>query len=153
MKERVRLIMESLKMTQQTFSKFLGISSAALSSIYNGRTRPTLAIVEAIHEKIPTISMNWLLYGEGEMYSTPSGGKKKKNESVAAHAQQPMLEFEEEPVEPVKVAGMRTKKSAIERNSTPMDMKIVDSTNRHIIEIKVYYDDLTYESFVPAKTK
>ena len=153
MKERVRLIMESLKMTQQTFSKFLGISSAALSSIYNGRTRPTLAIVEAIHEKIPTISMNWLLYGEGEMYSTPSGGQGAKNESVAAHAQQPMLEFEEEPVEPVKVAGMRTKKSAIERNSTPMDMKIVDSTNRHIIEIKVYYDDLTYESFVPAKTK
>ena len=153
MKERVRLIMESLKMTQQTFSKFLGISSAALSSIYNGRTRPTLAIVEAIHEKIPTISMNWLLYGEGEMYSTPSGGQVAKNESVAAHAQQPMLEFEEEPVEPVKVAGMRTKKSAIERNSTPMDMKIVDSTNRHIIEIKVYYDDLTYESFVPAKTK
>ena len=30
-------------------------------------------------------------------------------------------------------------------------MKNVDKPRRRITEIKVYYDDLTYESFVPEK--
>ncbi len=145
------MIMESLKMTQQTFSKYLGISSPALSSIYNGRTRPTLAIVEAIHEKIPSISMNWLLYGEGDMYDNAAQNAKK--EPVATIPQPQMLDFDDESVEPAKLPVTRQKKQVAERSNIPVDMKIVDNKGRHIIEIKVYYDDLTYESFVPAKSK
>ena len=32
-------------------------------------------------------------------------------------------------------------------------MKIVDKTTRRVTEIRVYYDDQTYETFVPAKVK
>ena len=48
MKERIKQIMESQHMTQQTFAQFIQISPASLSSIFNDRTKPTLAIVEAI---------------------------------------------------------------------------------------------------------
>ena len=55
-------------MNQQTFSKMTGISTASLSSIFNGRTNPTLMHVEAIRNKFPNINLNWLLYGEGGMF-------------------------------------------------------------------------------------
>ena len=48
MKDRIRQIMESQHMTQKTFASFIDMSEGSLSSIFNGRTKPTLNIVDAI---------------------------------------------------------------------------------------------------------
>ena len=69
MKDRIRQLMESQHMTQQTFSDFIGISSASLSSIFNGRTKPTLNTVEAIRSKFTKISLDWLMFGKGPMFT------------------------------------------------------------------------------------
>ena len=55
-------------MTQQVFAEFIGTSPATLSGIFNGRTNPTLAIVELIKKKIPDINTDWLMFGSGQMY-------------------------------------------------------------------------------------
>ena len=60
-KDRIKLIMEDQHMTQQVFADFLQQAPATLSSIFNGRTRPTLNIVDSIKTKIPDISDEWLL--------------------------------------------------------------------------------------------
>ena len=114
-------------MTQQTFSKFLGISSASLSSIFTGRTKPTHVITDAIHKKLPRINMMWVLYGEGDMYVDSS--------------------------EKTTVAERVASPSASGAEQAAREIKNVDKPRRHITEIKVYYDDLTYESFVPEKSK
>ena len=67
MKERIRELMESLHKSQQDFAQFIEMSPASLSSIFNGRTKPTLTIVEAIKKKIPDISVEWLLFGVGDV--------------------------------------------------------------------------------------
>ena len=61
MKDRIRKVMETQNMTQQEFAEFLHISPASLSSIFTGRTRPTLSIVEAIKKSLPDISTDHLL--------------------------------------------------------------------------------------------
>ena len=66
-KDRIRRIMEDQHMTQQVFADFLQQSPATLSSIFNGRTRPTLQVIDAIKSKIPDISIEWLLYGTGDI--------------------------------------------------------------------------------------
>ena len=48
MKDRIRDLMESLHKSQQEFAQMIEMSPASLSSIFNGRTKPTLTIVEAI---------------------------------------------------------------------------------------------------------
>lgn len=68
MKDRIRQLMESQHMTQQTFADFIGISTASLSSIFTGRTKPTLNTVEAIRSKFSTINLDWLMYGQGPMF-------------------------------------------------------------------------------------
>ena len=86
MKDRIKQIMDSQQMSQQSFAAFLDISPATLSSIFTGRTKPTLSTVEAIKMKIPNINTDWLMFGSVNMYSdskdhnldtaspTPGGG-------------------------------------------------------------------------------
>ena len=69
MKDRIKQLMMSQHMTQQGFAEFLGVSPAALSSLFSGRSNPTLNYVDAIKKKLPTINLAWLMYGEGEMFT------------------------------------------------------------------------------------
>ena len=56
-------------MTQQAFANFIDISTASLSGILTGRTKPTLNTVEAIRKSFPTINIEWLMFGTGEMFA------------------------------------------------------------------------------------
>ena len=150
MKDRIKTIMESQHMTQQTFSQLLGISSAALSSIYNSRTKPTLAIVDAIHKKFPRISTDWLMYGTEPMYKDQDA-QMTSGQQVNANPPQMEITFPDNPKKENISTSDQGKKPNTENNPGKTNMKMFDN-GRHITEIKVYYDDLTYESFIPART-
>lgn len=180
MKERIKQLMEAQHMNQQTFSNMTGISTASLSSIFNGRTKPTLMHVEAIRNKFPNINLAWLLYGEGGMF-TPAQSPtplQSQGNSEALPAEQSTVSFAEEPlsstgsVQPTKTdilaegmldfgespAPQPTAQNVSRRpHSTSQSQVhqpsfIVQSTpKRRISEIHVYYDDQTYEVFLPKK--
>ena len=163
MKERIKQLMEAQHMNQQTFSRMTGISTASLSSIFNGRTNPTLMHVEAIRNKFPNINLNWLLYGEGGMFVPTSSPTPTSlfDESDPSHNPTPitvsgpspktdilaegMLNFDDAPVHsaPQQVANTR-------KNQQPT-FAIQSAPLRRITEIRVFYDDQTWESFVPKK--
>ena len=154
MKDRIRQIMESQHMTQQVFAQFIEMSPASLSSIFNGRTKPTLNIVEAIKKKIPDISTDWLMFGSGSMYLD-------RNTAVDLHSdplpknQETMLDFSEAPTLASDLAFPAVQNSnsvKSTRSNPPRDeMKMFDKPARRVTEIRVFYDDQTWESFVPAK--
>lgn len=157
MKDRIRLVMESQHMTQQTFAQFIGISPAALSSIFNGRTNATLNTVEAIKSKLPLLNSDWLLFGKGKMYdddsaddtTTPTTGQQPgeqmlnfgETESDAAMRQSP----------PGVMNTVSRQQPMAQRQVVQPEIKYAERPQRHITEIRVYFDDLTYESFVPKK--
>lgn len=157
MKDRIRLIMESQHMTQQVFADSIGVGAATLSSIFNGRTRPTLNIVEAIKKKIPNINTDWLMFGSGDMYTSdivPSDA----SETAPTEPQRmssPMLDFDA-PASPTpqNVASQYLKSNSV-RNTRPEivreEIKFVDKPQRKVMEIRVFYDDQTWDTFVPAK--
>ena len=70
MKERILQIMRRENMTQQEFAKAIEVSPASLSNIFNGKTNPTNNHVSAIHRRFPDININWLMFGEGDMYTS-----------------------------------------------------------------------------------
>ena len=75
MKDRIKELMEAQHMNQQTFSHYTGINTATLSSIFTGRTRPTLNIIESIMRKFPEVNINWLMFGQGAMMNAPTDGQ------------------------------------------------------------------------------
>ncbi len=151
MKDRIRKIMESQHMSQHNFAQFIGVSTAALSSIFNGRTKPTLNTVEAIRSKLPDISLDWLVFGTGEMFMHDVDAQKVTSDTPKTGVEQ-TLGFDltsptlpdggNEP--PVLQSVERTPKK-----SAKNDVKIFNKSARRITEIRVFYDDQTYESFTP----
>ena len=79
MKERIRSIMQSMRLSQQDFANRPGIAAASLSSIFTGRTNPTNNHVMAVHRAFPEININWLMFGEGEMMAAVAPGEDGKD--------------------------------------------------------------------------
>ena len=161
MKDRIRQIMESQHMTQNEFAEFIGTTPATLSGIFNDRTRPTLNIVEAIKKKISDINTDWLIFGHGTMYrseNTTPEAPVKTPEPVAQRdlfGNDPMIDFSQSspstpqnaPLSPSYPNSVRPTHLEFSRE----DLKKLDKQPRKVTEIRVYYDDQTWESFLPAK--
>ena len=164
MKDRIRQIMESQHMTQQVFAEYIGQSPATLSSIFNGRTRPTLNIVEAIKKKIPNISTDWLMFGSGDMFLPDPGAnvdaslpqdEANLNADNGPLFQNPMLDFDANPsTTPQNGIYAQQNFNSVKTTRSdlaPKEIKIVDKPQRKIIEIRVFYDDQTFDVFEPKK--
>lgn len=181
MKDRIKRIIESQHMTQQEFAETIKIAPATLSSIFTGRTAPSLKIVEAIKSRFPDISTDWLMFGRGAMtdYKLPEAvssfnpssspmvqsvsaldgvvgditvaGKtvevtgdsnlvSSKVESQSAGAKQ----------HNTTIQGCRMTDDRTSTNSFKI-VKNYDTNERKIAEIRIFYDDQTWETFVPKK--
>lgn len=161
MKDRIRQIMETQHMTQQVFAQLIELAPATLSSIFNGRTRPTLNVVEAIKKKIPDINTEWLLFGTGKMYGASSAVDASSENLLFGDADQD-LNFDSSD-SPSSIAAISVSQNVPQTQQTGNGVrntriyadsdnaKNIDKNIRRVTEIRVFYDDLTYESFVPAK--
>jgi transcriptional regulator with XRE-family HTH domain len=150
--------MEAQHMTQQVFADFLQQSPATLSSIFNGRTRPTLQVIDAIKAKIPDISIEWLLYGTGDMYTSHSQGSNEPSSGSQMTGQEQTLNFDSPLPNNNNVApyggstiGVQQGANNTRQEIVREEIKIIDKQPRKVTEIRVYYDDQTYETFVPVK--
>ena len=148
MKERILKIMQSQQMTQRDFAAALGISPSSLSSIFNGHTSPTNNTVQAIHRRFPEISIAWLMFGEGEMMAVKAdtdAPTDKQDESVR-------LTGSQEPVMVSTDAGSSIESPVADSNIPGQviireTVKYVDKPQRRITEIRVFYDDGTFDTF------
>lgn len=158
MKDRIRQLMDSMHMTQQTFANFTGLSAASLSSVFNDRTKPTLNTVEAIKRSVPNLNTDWLMFGKGSMFVDDTGGDaatdnpKPKPQQRFPHDLE--LSFAADVPAPSTdnhAASGRQSVSNTLNNPSQNVMKNIDKPRRNITEIRVFYDDQTWESFVPKK--
>ena len=148
-------------MTQQVFADYIGQSPATLSSIFNGRTRPTLNIVEAIKKKIPNISTDWLMFGSGDMFLSDYNMENVSQDTASQGAdpqlfpQNPMLDFDASPSPTLQFTPSQPPVSNSVKSTRPEiireEVKYVDKPQRRIMEIRVFYDDQTYDTFIPSK--
>ena len=157
-KDRIKQLMEDQHMTQQVFADFLDQSPATLSSIFNGRTRPTLNVIDAIKLKIPNINIEWLLYGLGDMYVTSNHAPQEKVSPPQQSAQEGMINFDTPPSPTPNIRVVTAPTNVYQqgvKSTHPEyvreEIKIIDKEPRRVTEIRVYYDDQTYETFVPSK--
>ena len=152
MKDRIKKIMESQHMTQQTFAQFIQIAPATLSSIFNGRTKPTLNIVEGIKQKIPALSTDWLMFGRGPMY-TDEISSEEKNQSTDSTPKpiEAQLDFDSSPTSVAPKEQDRPIGQYLPKNAEAFVLKNIDKKPRQITEIRIFFDDQTWESFVPKK--
>ena len=173
MKDRIRQIIEWTNLSQQDFATRLGISPASLSSIFTGRTNPTNNHVQAIHRAFPEINVSWLLFGEGKMMNADGGEEKNlllddsvqvsgdSNFSNESSSMASIFSDEDYGAAPVADPSSRSVVNGRREISgaRPTGFHFVDNAKkndikeRRIKEIRVFFDDGTYEAFVPSGGK
>lgn len=180
MKDRIHQLMVAQHMNQQAFARYINIGTASLSSIFTGRTHPTMKHVVAIMTAFPNVNPNWLIKGEGGMMitdqsatpqngenSTPDNGTESdvqmpasgdnntdgKNadnmaENLPLFASQPKsASIHPSILPPVSQNAMGKYSKMAQQGATLVVPQTVG--HRKITEIRVFFDDQTWESFVP----
>lgn len=148
--------MEAQHMSQQVFADFIGTTPATLSGIFNDRTRPTINIVESIKKKIPDINTDWLLFGHGSMYKVADDDAEAVmvNSDDSQNFHESMFDFPTTPSgikNNVHAGAMSNGVRSTRQDLMREDLKNFDKPMRRVTEIRVYYDDQTWESFIPSK--
>lgn len=166
------------KMSQQEFAKTIGVAPGSLSSVYSERIQPTSNYVVGIHKAFPNININWLMFGEGDMYVHP--------EADSSYSTLPSSESEDvvetpagqththvspsqaslfdsptsEPSDVISFQNMRKPSPQYSGSNHPRAKTVIeqietaknfDVHQRQVKEIRVFFDDGTYETFVPSK--
>ena len=150
MKDRINQIKLREGMTDGQFAELIGISPASLSHILNGRNKPSLEVVTKIHKACKYVNMDWLLYGEGEMVDSPDTPKTVENEASL---------FDENPFFPAVGQEDSENRKEMASKSTIFptkevvreEIKYVEKPARKITEIRIFFDNGTYETFHPDK--
>ena len=143
-------------MTQQVFAEFIGIAPATLSGIFTERTKPTINTVEAIKKKLPSLNTDWLMFGKEPMYIDQEVSEASSAPQAGPKVQESLFDFAPSASAPTPQAVFRTPQNQMGVRNTRLeiaaqDMNNLDRAPRKVTEIRVFYDDQTWESFVPAK--
>lgn len=147
MKDRIIALMKYMGMSQKNFAAEICISEGALSSIFSGRTKPTLNTVNNIHERFPEVNMGWLMDGRGEMFTSPGSTSLQTTPNEGDSS-----------VAVPQVSGIPSHSGFVEQHAgshqmpfqipiSALDGKNIDKPLRRIAEIRVFYDDGTFETF------
>ena len=153
-KDRIRMIMEREKVPPRVFAETIGVQQSTLSHILNDRNQPSLQVAMKVHPTYSYVNLEWLLYGKGEMLASAESAS-----LVSSNGDyQPSL-FDENPVNSTKeTIGLENRKEIALRGTenvakgvVKQEIRYIEKPVRKITEIRIFFDDNTYETFRPEK--
>ena len=157
--EQITEILKRENITASDFSQKTGIQRSAVSHLQNNRNKVSLDVVTRIHTAFPHISLYWLLDGTGDYYVE----NKEKNSILSQPQEIPSTKTPEKgaeisqservstvikPIEtlPSEVSSISKTEGSVPSLGEKPDNK--RGTERKVVEIKVFYDDGTYENYL-----
>ena len=153
MKDRITQIMQKEEMTAAQFAEKIGLSPSSLSHILNGRNNPSLDVVMKIHKACSYVNLPWLIYGEGEMEGQPQSSQ---SEEIGVSG---ISLFDESAFFTAEGTGESENRKEMAPKSPVYapkeivreEIKYVEKPSRKITEIRIFFDNGTYETFRPEK--
>ena len=178
MRDRIKEIIEREHMGQSQFADYIGVNRPTLSHILAGRNNPSMEVVMKIHQRFPKINILWLLDGVGSYDgddnalgegSDQHGADNMSYDNEEESSSLPTMDeqassrfyqgelFAENAVfasestvtlKNRKEMPLQTPPKAPYLSETQMEYAR-KSLQRKIVEIKIFFDDGTYETFRP----
>lgn len=150
MKERIALILQKENMTAIQFAKKVGINPSSLSHILSGRNKASLEIVMKIHKNCPYVNLNWLLYGEGNMELTNNDNTDQSGDYLSISPFENSVYSSNDSFD--NEYGKENSSESQKNTSKPIErevIKYIEKPSKKITEIRIFYDNGTYETFKP----
>lgn len=148
MKDRIEAIMKREHMTPSSFAESIEIQRSTLTHILRGRNNPSLDVVMKIHQRFKYVNLDWLLYGNGNMI----------NQEKTSDDLQHSLFDENEEIKPIPQVDLEyckemPLKTAENTYKEPVkeEIRYIERPPRKITEIRIFFDDNTFEIFKGEK--
>ena len=160
-KERIEYIIKEKGLSNIEFSALTGIAPATISHITSGRSKPTLQVFKGILNGFPDLNSDWVFLGIGPMYKN----NKVENEEIdsASLSSGDTLDLFSNLQDDSHSSGTKTPgKSGVSSKSFGMDLReaikdsmaaVISQQRRQIVEVRIFFDDGTYEAFSTPKPK
>lgn len=161
---RLKLFMDNQGLSHSQFADRSSIPRPTLSQLLSGRNKKISdVLVGQIHRAFPQLSVLWLLFGEGEMLianseSALNGGDSISDDSIFApdstadfaERQETALELPQNDAQVSNGKQVNPLKETVDFNC-----QIIEKAKnpRKVIQITVYYDDSTFETFLPERNQ
>ena len=153
-KERIKKLMEHEQMTAAAFADSIGVAQATISHTLGDRNKyPSTDFIMRLHERFNYISLDWLLTGKGEMINN------EISNSIAQESLDYSLFNNSNAILPMNTPGkMENRKETSTDTPLTTTKDIVkqeviykELPSRKSTEIRVFFDDNTYQIFKPEK--
>ncbi|WP_321480296.1 helix-turn-helix domain-containing protein [uncultured Bacteroides sp.] len=147
-KDRIKMVMEREKIPSGAFAESIGIQQSTLSHILNGRNNPSLDVVMKVHQKYNYVNLEWLLYGTGNLI-----------EKTISSSEYPPSLFDENQINLPNDAGVLEYSKEIPlgdpvkstKEPVKQEVRYIEKPPRKIVEIRIFFDDNTFEIFKGEK--
>lgn len=161
--QRLKEFIEQKGIPSSQFADMCDIPRPSLSQILTGRNKKINdVIVGQIHKAFPEMSVIWLLFGEGGMLIGQDGNSQSKSEKCPSNDKKNTTDSKgdekkgkETGVNSTKNAPNTGNNQTIETVQQNIDLlRQIDkmkANQRKVVQITVYYDDSTFETFYPGR--
>ena len=72
MENRIQKIIDKQGISLNAFAQEIGVNRSTVSHILTGRNKPSVEVLQKILKRFPELSSDWLLLGNGSMYTQES---------------------------------------------------------------------------------
>ena len=166
---RLKLFMDSIRVPSTQFADMCEIARPSFSQLLTGRNQKVSdVLIKKIHAAYPELSVMWLMFGEGPMLTAnmssgqsndENSEKINKNHRVISGSSNTDKEKTEYPNVSDLTKGQNTSESTLyqqlENNKKILELQLqiekMQKNPRRVSQITVYYDDSTFETFIPSK--
>ena len=147
-KDRFKMIMDREQLTAGAFAASIEVAQATISHILASRNNPSTEVILKLHKRYNDINLEWLLTGKGNMsnnspsvenngFDYPLFADNPENPSNEPSTPENRKEIALEA--PVNTPKEIVKQEIIYKERPP----------KKITEIRIFFDDNTYETFKP----
>ncbi|MDE5850286.1 MAG: hypothetical protein K2H38_09110 [Muribaculaceae bacterium] len=167
---RLKLFIDSINVPTTQVADLCDIPRPSFSQLLSGRNQKVSdVLIRKIHKAFPDLSVMWLMFGEGSMLSSELKASEKTQ--AAEEIKQPGNGSEDsesrmngrQVPEFSNVNGLTAPQNIpndyiiqqLEENKKILELQLqiekMQKNPRRVTHITVFYDDLTYDTFVPEK--
>ena len=168
-KERIEYIIRDKGLSNVEFAAITGIAPATISHIASGRSKPTLPILKGVLAGFPDLNPEWVFLGVGPMYKTNlpdmTSGDNAASASQSANGLDLFSSFANDDNEQGTADTRRSSHQSSSSNAKLSEVgeikdviresfeAVMGKRRRQIVEVRIFFDDGTYEAFSTPKTK
>lgn len=152
-KDRFKMIMNREKLTAGAFAESIGVAQATISHILGPRNKyPSTEVILRLHNRYPDISLEWLLTGSGNM----SNDEDSPLPAESGEFDYPLFAENPENLTETPSEAENRKEIALETDKkqtkeiVKQEIIYKERPPRRITEIRIFFDDNTYETFKPS---